>query len=75
MGAAWSPALASDLLRTRRQFIDKGAPQIYEYRIMRDADGNPVFDSSNQAIIEFGPENHISKETMQTALRYRRLYY
>ncbi len=75
VAAAWSPALASDLLRTRRQFIDKGAPQIYEYRIKRDADGNPVFDSSNQAIIEFGPENHISKETMQTALRYRRLYY
>ena len=75
VAAAWSPALASNILHARRQFIGKGAPQIYEYRIRRDEEGAPVFDRSGQPIIEFGPENHIPEEAMQTALRYRRFYH
>ncbi len=75
VAAAWSTPLASDLLHMHRQFIHQGAPQVYEYRIKRDAKGNPVFDGSGQPIVEFGPENHIPTEKMQTALQYRRFFH
>ena len=73
--AAWSPPLASDILHMRRQLIDKGAPQVYQYRIKRDAKGNPAFDGSGRPVVEFGPENHIPEEKMQTALWYRRFFH
>jgi phosphatidylserine/phosphatidylglycerophosphate/cardiolipin synthase-like enzyme len=74
VAAAWSSPLAGDLLQSRRGFIAQGSPLIYEYRIKRDAEGNPLRDDKGRAIVDFGPEDHIPPEEMKGALRYRKMF-
>lgn len=74
VAAAWSPPLAGDLLHKRQRFIAVGPPQVYEYRIKRDAEGNPLRDGNGRPIVDFGPENHIRPEEMQKALWYGKLF-
>jgi phosphatidylserine/phosphatidylglycerophosphate/cardiolipin synthase-like enzyme len=74
VAAAWSSPLAGDLLQSRRGFIAQGSPLIYEYRIKRDAEGNPLRDEKGRAIVDFGPEDHIPPEEMTGALRYRKMF-
>jgi phosphatidylserine/phosphatidylglycerophosphate/cardiolipin synthase-like enzyme len=74
VAAAWSSPLAGDLLQSRRGFIAQGSPLIYEYRIKRDAEGNPLRDDKGRAIVHFGPEDHIPPEEMTGALRYRKMF-
>jgi hypothetical protein len=38
--------------------IERGAPEVYEYTIERDAEGNPVRDRNGDLVISFGPANH-----------------
>lgn len=62
MAAAWSRKFALDIERHPRALLVAGAPLVYEYRIRRDADGQPVRDPSGKPVVAFGPADHASPQ-------------
>jgi putative cardiolipin synthase len=58
MVAAWSRELAEHVAARSRGMIERGAPDVYEYKIERGADGQPVRNALGDVVIEFGPADH-----------------
>jgi phosphatidylserine/phosphatidylglycerophosphate/cardiolipin synthase-like enzyme len=55
--AAWSREFAEHIAVRPRVMIARGAPEVYEYKIGRDAAGHPVLENGIPRI-EFGPADH-----------------
>jgi phosphatidylserine/phosphatidylglycerophosphate/cardiolipin synthase-like enzyme len=58
MVAVWSPAFAKQVAARTRAMIARGAPEVYEYTIERDQDGDPVLSAGGAPVIAFGPDHH-----------------
>lgn len=56
--AAWSRELAEEVAARPQAMIVSGPPLVYEYKIERDDDGEPVLDALGSPVIEFGPADH-----------------
>ena len=56
--ALWSPEFARRVAARPLRMIAAGPPQVYEYTIQRDADGNPVHTATGEVAIGFGPADH-----------------
>jgi len=57
MVALWSHGFARQLAARPREMIARGPPEVYEYTIERDADGQPVRSATGEPVIRFGPAN------------------
>jgi cardiolipin synthase C len=73
VAAMWSQAFAERLLELPQQLIAAGPPHTFEYRIARDADGQPLRDADGKVVVAFGPEDHSSEEDLAAARKYRAL--
>jgi putative cardiolipin synthase len=62
MAASWSSEVARLTDRAARRAIEKGAPEVFEYRIARSADGRARLDEDGAPVIEFGPTDHCTPE-------------
>lgn len=69
-----SKELAADL--TRAFDTDKADPAngFLEYKIQRDAEGKPVLGKDGEPVAEFGPENHLSAEVLETYRKKKNLW-
>mgnify|MGYP001225182616 CR=1 FL=1 len=58
---AWSPELAASIERSAGAMLQAGPPTVYEYRILRDEEGEPVLDEEGQPQVLFGPQDHTDR--------------
>jgi phosphatidylserine/phosphatidylglycerophosphate/cardiolipin synthase-like enzyme len=70
MALTWSKEFAEDTVRSYRAAIDDPEHGAVEYKIKRDAEGRALV-KDGKPIVEFGPENHVPKETLEGM--YKRL--
>jgi putative cardiolipin synthase len=68
--AVWSPDFARQNLDVIEGLIARGEPDVYEYRIARDAAGQPLRHPAGHAdagrvVVAFGHENHCKKELVE----------
>ena len=56
--AVWSPEFAARLTERARGKIAAGEPEVYRYRIARNADGSPKYDDDGKPVSAFGPADH-----------------
>ena len=68
-----SKELAADLLGAFDQDKADPANGFLEYRIQKDANGKPVL-KDGKPVPEFGPENHLPKELLETYAKKRNLW-
>jgi len=73
MVAVWSQSFARDIARHPQRLIAAGAPQVYEYRIARDAQGRPQRDADGRPIVAFGPGDHADPAAWRKIQIYWRL--
>jgi phosphatidylserine/phosphatidylglycerophosphate/cardiolipin synthase-like enzyme len=62
VAAVWSRRFAREVAAEPRRRIARGAPEVYEYRIARDANGAPRRDAHGKPIVAFGPRDHCTPE-------------
>lgn len=55
----WSAPFAALVARPALRMIDQGPPVTHEYRIKRDAQGEPVRDPAGRVVVAFGPRDHV----------------
>jgi phosphatidylserine/phosphatidylglycerophosphate/cardiolipin synthase-like enzyme len=58
MVAIWSQEVAKRIGGGTRATIARGAPEVYQYTIERNADGDPVRTATGNVVIKFGPGQH-----------------
>lgn len=69
--AVWSRRFAERVLRRHGAFIAAGPPRVYEYRIARGAEGEPVRDRGGDLVEAYGADDH--DEVPPAVRRYRAL--
>jgi cardiolipin synthase C len=62
MAVTWSREVARLTDSAARRAIERGAPEVFEYRIARRADGQPELDEHGQPVVVFGPSDHCTPE-------------
>jgi hypothetical protein len=70
MAASWSDQVARLADLSARSAIARGAPEVFEYRIARTADGKPAHDEHGEPVVEFGPSNHCTPEEWTALAAY-----
>jgi putative cardiolipin synthase len=70
MAAVWSRPFARRAAEHPRRLINRGPPLVYEYRIERDASGNPVRDAAGKPVVAFGPKDHADPEEWRKTQLY-----
>lgn len=55
----WSAPFAALVARPALRMVDQGPPITYEYRIRRDAQGEPLRDPEGRPVVAFGPRDHV----------------
>lgn len=60
--AVWSPELARQLAAEAYPSLTAPAEAMYEYRIQRDAQGQPMRDAAGDPLIAFGPLSHSGRD-------------
>ncbi len=63
--AVWSPELAKKLTATPRARLAAGKPHVYQYLIVRNAEGSAQLDEEGAPIVEFGPRDHANLDDMK----------
>jgi len=61
---SWSSEFAVLGRRYVEELIEPGPERVVEYRIRRDGSGRAVRDDAGAVVVEFGPEQHCTPETM-----------
>lgn len=72
MAAIWSGAFAQQAVEQPMRLLTAGAPTVYEYRVQRDAKGEPRRDKSGKPIVAFGPKDHSSPGEWKQVQLYRK---
>lgn len=62
--AVWSPAFAARLTEKARARLASGPPDVYRYRIVRNADGKVQRGEDGRPIAAIGPKDHIDLKDM-----------
>jgi phosphatidylserine/phosphatidylglycerophosphate/cardiolipin synthase-like enzyme len=62
MAATWSNDVARITDLDARRAIERGAPDILEYRIVRNPDGSAAHDDNGAVRVAFGPRDHCTPE-------------
>ncbi len=70
VAAIWSRDFARAVAAEPKRMIAAGAPVVYEYRIERDPEGNPVQDEDGRVKIAFGPHDHSSPNEWSALVAY-----
>lgn len=73
MAAIWSETFARQAAEQPVRLIAAGAPRVYEYRIHRDAKGEPLRDADGKPRVAFGPADHSSPDDWGQVQLYRKL--
>jgi cardiolipin synthase C len=70
MAASWSPDVVALTESAARRAIERGAPEVFEYRIARNEDGSVLLDERGEPTVEFGPSNHCTPEEWTALAAY-----
>jgi putative cardiolipin synthase len=70
MAAVWSAPFARRVGALPRTVLARGKPAVYEYRIRRNARGEPVLDKHGKPIVAFGPRDHAPPERWRRVQAY-----
>jgi cardiolipin synthase C len=68
--AVWSRSFAERVRKIPLERIGAGAPTVHEYRIERDADGEPVLDEDGAPKVAFGPHDHTDPNRWKALAAY-----
>ncbi|HYB98605.1 MAG TPA: phosphatidylserine/phosphatidylglycerophosphate/cardiolipin synthase family protein [Candidatus Limnocylindrales bacterium] len=70
MAVTWSGELAALVEEQARSLIARGEPEVFEYRIQRDADGRAMRDDDGEVRIAYGPRDHCTPEEWTALAAY-----
>ena len=70
MAAVWSAPFAQRVGALPRKVLARGTPTVYEYKIKRNARGEPVLDKNGKPIVAFGPRDHAPPEQWRRVQAY-----
>lgn len=58
VSAVWGEQFSAELRGTITRRVDRGAPEVVEYTIARNAAGVPLLDTDGDPVVTFGPADH-----------------
>jgi putative cardiolipin synthase len=70
MAASWSTEVARLTDLAARRAIERGPPEVFEYRIARGPEGEPVLGEDGRPAVAFGPSNHCTPEEWTALAAY-----
>ena len=71
----WARSLNQSYRAQVSRRIDAGEPEVYEYKLKRDAQGAPLRDNDGALQVLFGPEHHLTPQERRDAEKYRRVLH